>query len=152
MKRYLFWCANEHVDFRVPEFESLAEILDVTLTWVEKTPESGEEREPWVIIDLVDEAAAKKLISRSISTRFCIELWADSPTREGLHASNKKHIGDNVEQLSNVFDESKSFKVQADAFMKRYTMEEKLKRINQFQYLPSKASVTLLCEPQYLII
>ena len=143
MKRYLFWCANEHVDFRVPEFESLAEILDVTLTWVERTPESGEEREPWVVIDLEDEAAAKKLISRSISTRFCVELWADSPTRDGLHEANRKYMEDNEEGLADVFDESKSFKVQADAFMKKYTMEEKLKRINQFQYLPSKASVAL---------
>lgn len=140
MKRYLFWCAHEHVDFRVPEFESLAEMLDVTLTWVEKTPESGEEREPWVVIDLEDEAAAKKLISRSISTRFCIELWADSPTREGLHSLNKKYMEDNEEVLKGVFDESKSYKVHAEVFMKKYTLEEKLKRIDEFQYLPSKAS------------
>ena len=143
MKRYLFWCANEHVDFRVPEFESLAEILDVSLTWVEKTPDTGEEREPWVIIDLEDEAAAKRLISRSISTRFCVELWADSPTRDGLHTANRKFIEDSEETLKDAFDENKSFKVHADAFMKRYTMEEKLKRINQFQYLPSKASVAV---------
>ena len=37
LKRYLFWCANEHVDFRVPEFETIADIFDIDLHWVEKT-------------------------------------------------------------------------------------------------------------------
>ena len=35
LKRYLFWCANEHVDFRVPEFETIADIFDIDLHWVE---------------------------------------------------------------------------------------------------------------------
>ena len=46
---FLFWCANEHQQFRLAEFESLASLLDVTLVWVFKSSEH-----PWVILDILD--------------------------------------------------------------------------------------------------
>ena len=57
------------------------------------------------------------LTSRSISTRFCVELWADSPTRSGLHQDNKKYLEENARDPC--FDEENTFKVHAEAFMKR---------------------------------
>ena len=30
---YLFWCANEHNQFRLAEFEALAQVLDIELKW-----------------------------------------------------------------------------------------------------------------------
>ena len=139
--RYMFWCANEHVDFRVPEFEAIARIFDIDLKWVEKTLESGAEREPWVVIDLDSEDTARKLISRSISTRFCVELWAQSDHRQGLHDQVKTYADNH--DLSRWFSEDVSFKVHAEAFMKKYTMREKLDRIEAFKYLPFQGKVNL---------
>ena len=143
LKRYLFWCANEHVDFRVPEFETIADIFDIDLHWVEKTAPNGEEREPWVIIDLPNDETAQKILSRSISTKLCVELWSDSTKREDLHRKCKAYISDNGSELERWFDVNSSFKVHAVAFMKKYTQSEKLKVIETFDYLPCKGKVNL---------
>ena len=31
---FLFWCAHEHVEFRIPEFESIAKLFNIPLKWV----------------------------------------------------------------------------------------------------------------------
>lgn len=145
MQRFLFWCANDHVDFRVAEFESLARIFDIELKWVEKTACDGsEEREPWVVIDLASEEEAKKLISRSISTRYCVHLWAHTHgDREDWHAQLKAFVADNAAQVEPFFRPDVSFKVHAEAFMKKYTLQEKLAKIEEFKYLPLEGKVNL---------
>ena len=57
--RYLFWCANEHPNFRIPEFESLVHVFKISAAWIEKNQER-----PWVILDLKSEDEAKKIFSR----------------------------------------------------------------------------------------
>ena len=54
---------------RIAEFESLARLLDVEMEWVERNGV-----EPWVIVDLAGgEEAAKRILSRSISAKYCIQ-------------------------------------------------------------------------------
>ena len=54
---------------RIPEFESLAQLLNVKMEWVERS-----RVEPWVIVDLEEgEDAAKRILSRSISAKYCIQ-------------------------------------------------------------------------------
>ena len=56
---------------RIAEFESLATLLNVKLEWVERNTV-----EPWVIVDLTEgdgDEAAKRILSRSISTKYCIQ-------------------------------------------------------------------------------
>ena len=57
--RFLFWCAKEHLTFRVPEFESISRSLKVPLVWIEKNEEL-----PWILLDLASEAEAKAILSR----------------------------------------------------------------------------------------
>ena len=141
MKRFLFWCAHEHVDFRIPEFETLASLFNIDLRWVEKSSGKGEERDPWVILDLESEDDAKKIISRSMSTRYCIELWSSSDSRDGMHEGIKRYIRENPESLSKWM--KKDFKVHVEAFMKKYNTEEKMWRIEAFQYVPFEGNVKL---------
>ena len=42
---FLFWCANEHQQFRLPEFESLSKLFDIPLNWVFRSSDH-----PWVIL------------------------------------------------------------------------------------------------------
>ena len=54
---------------RVPEFESLAKLLNVKMEWVERN-----KVEPWVIVDMKEgEEAARRILSRSISAKYCIQ-------------------------------------------------------------------------------
>ena len=55
---------------RIPEFESLAKLLNVKMEWVERN-----RMEPWVIVDMAEngEEAAKRILSRSISAKYCIQ-------------------------------------------------------------------------------
>ena len=134
--RYLFWCANEHLDFRIPEFESLAKIFGIRLDWVEKN-----DRRPWVILDLPSEAQARQIVSRSISTRYCVELWGDGSSTEELHKSVKGFCRDREDLVSP--HRHKSFKVYVEAFMKKFTLEERLEKIETFSYLPTDGPVRL---------
>ena len=56
LRRYLFWCANEHVDFRLPEFEALSKHFSIPLKWVERNT-----KEPWIVLDLKTESHAKEI-------------------------------------------------------------------------------------------
>ena len=56
---------------RIPEFESLAKLLNVKMEWVERN-----RVEPWVIVDMEEEGgeeAARRILSRSISAKYCIQ-------------------------------------------------------------------------------
>lgn len=135
LRRYLFWCAHEHVDFRIPEFEAIASMFKIKLNFVEKS------EKPWVMIDLESEDQAKQILSRSIATRYCVELWAQSGSREGLHAELKQYVKTKGESLRDLF--KKDFKVHTEAFMKKFTLPEKMERIESFQYLPIEGKVSL---------
>lgn len=132
---YLFWCANEHQGFRIPEFEALGKLFEIPLNWVEKN-----EEEPWVILDLESENQAKKILSRSISTKYCVELWGDGNSYEKLHSSLKEYPS---ELSAQYFQENKSFKVYVEAFMNKLSFEDRLKRIESFNYLPIKGPVKM---------
>ena len=34
MPQFIFWCAFEHLEFRLPEFEAIAELFNINLTWI----------------------------------------------------------------------------------------------------------------------
>ncbi len=133
--RYLFWCAHEHLSFRIAEFEAIAAVFQIDLDWVEKTEEN-----PWVIIRLDSEELAKKIASRSLATRFCVELWGDGKNEEDMHKSVKEY---SEELKAPYFAEDVSFKIYVEVFMHKLSLKEKLKRVESFDYLPIKGRVKL---------
>ena len=44
---YLFWCAFDHLKFRVPEFESICKLLNIPVAWVFKN-----QTHPWITLKL----------------------------------------------------------------------------------------------------
>ncbi|KZC04190.1 tRNA (guanine(10)-N2)-methyltransferase like protein [Dufourea novaeangliae] len=112
-KKYLFWFAHEHVNFR---------------------------KHPYWIVNLPNEDIAHKIASRAVCMRFCMELWANSTDYENLHnklknypvAEIKKHVGP-----------QKSFKVTVETFCKHFSQSEKVNKIESFSYLPLEGPVKL---------
>ena len=126
MPQFLFWCAFEHLDFRLPEFEAIAELFNINLKWIDRN-----QSHPWVIIELDSISDAKLICSRSISTKFCAELWTQSEKRDILHENVAKYFEDN--NLD--FGPEISFKLQVESFMKKLSNEDKLERIESFDYM-----------------
>ena len=126
MPQFIFWCAYEHLDFRLPEFEAIADLFDIKLKWIDKN-----QSHPWVIIDLDSISDAKLICSRSISTKFCAELWTQSEKREILH----KNVANYFEENKLDFGPEISFKLQVESFMKKLSNEDKLERIESFDYM-----------------
>ncbi|XP_046431255.1 tRNA (guanine(10)-N2)-methyltransferase homolog [Neodiprion fabricii] len=134
-KRYLLWFAHEHVDFRIAEIESICEMYDIKVTTILRPDEY-----PYWIIESDSEDAVKKIASRSISLRSCIELWGDGGSHEDLHRSLKEYPQENMRlHLNN----EKSFKVIVETFCKHFSQDEKIKKIESFSYLPIEGPVNL---------
>ena len=133
--KYIFWCAYEHLDFRIPEFEALSQLFNIELKWIDKN-----KTHPWVIIDLPSADSAKLLCSRSISTKICAQLWIESDKNLiSFHQDLKNYCDKNDLK----FDKDFSFKIQVETFMKRLSMQERLVKIESFEYLPVQGPVKL---------
>ena len=132
---FLFWCANEHQQFRLAEFESLASLLDVTLVWVFKSSEH-----PWVILDMASEEEALKIISRSVSAKYCLHLWAEGNSYQDFH-SNLKAFPYN--EQARWLSEDVSFKVHVESFNRKTSVEERLEKIESLSYIPLQGPVSL---------
>ena len=134
-QRFMFWCANEHQNFRIPEFEALSRLFKIPLNWVEKNTEK-----PWLIIDLASEKQARTLISRSISTRFCVQLWARASNYCNLH-EEVKAFPDEIK--TPLFKKENSFKFMVESFYTSWSLQERIAKIETFDYLTFEGPVNL---------
>ncbi|KAF2668033.1 RNA methylase [Microthyrium microscopicum] len=85
MPDYLIRLAQAHETFRKPELESLAELLDIRLEFLEYSPDS-----PHCLVRLESLKDAEKLITRSILTDSICELWGQGSDYASLHADVKE--------------------------------------------------------------
>ncbi|KAK8729830.1 hypothetical protein OTU49_008346 [Cherax quadricarinatus] len=134
-RRYLLWCANEHIEFRIPELMSIAQMFNIPIKWIDKPKE-----DPYVILEMQSEDDARKLMSRSMLVRSCYELWGQGDTEAELH-SNIKSLPENLTKPHLVHE--KTFMVRVESFNKTLRLSEKLKKIESLSYLPFKGSVNL---------
>ena len=133
---YLFWCANEHNQFRLAEFEALAQVLDIELKWKFRSSQH-----PWIILDLPGPSEALKINSRSISVKFCVELWAEGSSYKEFH-DNLKNC-DEAKAGNKWFAEDVSFKVHIESFNKKVSGQERHDKIESLSYLPLLGPVNL---------
>ncbi|VVD00129.1 unnamed protein product [Leptidea sinapis] len=157
-RRYLLWFAQEYLDFRLAEMQSILSMLKIEIKYVEKSY-----NKPYWIVELPSESCIKKIASRSVLIKSCIELWSSANTEERLHENLKsamkndsgKWIVESVTGESNdnhichsslltvCSDPSKSFKIEVETFCKHFSMKEKVEKIELFSYLPLEGPVKL---------
>lgn len=99
--------------------------------------------QPFWIVELPNDDAARKIASRSISIRCILELWSNSKTVLLLHENVKKYLVENKELVKPLFTEDKSFKITVETYNKHFTHQEKVDKIEYFDYLPIQGSVNL---------
>nr|XP_026498504.1 tRNA (guanine(10)-N2)-methyltransferase homolog [Vanessa tameamea] len=158
--RYLMWFAHEHVDFRYAEMQSILSLLNIPIKFVEKPCVN----KPYWIVEFPTEDCIKKVASRSVLLKNCIELWSRATTAERLHSNLKNALinssgkwiipENSIENISDTHicprellhacsDDRKSFKVEVETFCKHFTMKEKVDKIENFSYLPLHGPVKL---------
>ncbi|QPG76294.1 hypothetical protein FOA43_003680 [Brettanomyces nanus] len=134
MKEYLIYLANAHPNFRKAELESLA-----TLNNVRVDLSSHDESSPFMIVQLEDDDAARKLVDRAVLTRGIYELWGKGNTLEELHSDVKTRYKALREPYMN-----STFKFQVLDFQgARKSKRRHLQIIDSFMYLQFKGKVSL---------
>lgn len=114
-----------HETFRKPEIEALAVLANVNVDFLFYS-----ENSPYSIVRLKDEAAARSLLSRSISSKGIYELWGSGTNYEDLHADVVKRTRGRWPQY-----QSCSFKFEFDTFSGSRTVLEQKAMIESFRYM-----------------
>ncbi|KAJ2947312.1 hypothetical protein O0L34_g17025 [Tuta absoluta] len=158
-RRYLMWFAHEHVDFRHAEMNSILSMFNIPIKFIEKPCM----QKPYWIVELPSEECVKKIASRSVLVKNCIELWSRAKTEPQLHDNLKKALENSTgkwvipvnsdqdnethicprDLIDVCCGKEKSFKIEVETFCKHYTMKEKVDKIENFSYLPLEGPVKL---------
>ncbi|KAG0714861.1 tRNA (guanine(10)-N2)-methyltransferase [Chionoecetes opilio] len=133
-RRYLLWCANEHIEFRIPEIKSISSMFNIPLTWIDKPKE-----DPYLIVEM-NEGDARRLMSRCMLVRSCYELWGQGDTEEELHSSVKSFP---LDMMKPHLASGKTYKVRVETFNRTLKSSEKLEKIESLSYLPFEGKVDL---------
>jgi len=135
--QFLFWCAQEHQDIRMPEFCSLHSLFwpGVPMVWV-----STNSSLPWLVLELPTISAALQICARSISTKFCVQLWAEGNSVNLCLATLAIFPFGEHKKL---FIKESSYKIHVESYMKKLSLREKVSKIENITCLPVLGSVNL---------
>ena len=135
--QFLFWCAQEHQDIRMPEFCSLHSMLwpGVPMVWVSTNPSL-----PWLVLELPTISAALQICARSISTKFCVQLWAEGNSINLCLATLAIFPFGEHKKL---FIKESSYKIHVESYMKKLSLKDKVSKIENITCLPVLGSVNL---------
>ncbi|KAK9505139.1 hypothetical protein O3M35_009262 [Rhynocoris fuscipes] len=136
LKKYLFWFANEHLDFMINEIKSIASLYNIHLKWVEQSDNA----EPFCIVEADNEESIKKIASRSVLLRYAIEIWAQAESKDSLH-SMLRSLPKSI--ISPYAQPNISFKIKVELFGNSQTQAQKVEKIESFSYLPLLGPVKL---------
>lgn len=121
-KKYLLWFAQEHLNFRFEEINSLLALFKIEMGFIE-TPNKTQ---PYWLVKFKSDDDVRLLTNRSVSLRSSMELWAYSDTIEDLHRDMKEFP---YELLSPYMQENQSFKIEVETFCKHFTQKEKVGKL-----------------------
>ncbi|TMW53475.1 hypothetical protein DOY81_001473 [Sarcophaga bullata] len=137
-KKYILWFAQEHVDFRKAEFNSLVKLFN--LDYRKISPES---LKPFWIVEFPNDDIALKFASRSIGLRGIFELWSHGLDYQQYHHNLKDFVQSNMDIIKPNFEETCSFKITVETYNKHFTQKEKIQKIETMDYLPLLGNVDL---------
>ncbi|KAL2153440.1 hypothetical protein VTH82DRAFT_4595 [Thermothelomyces myriococcoides] len=122
---YLIRFSQSHETFRLPEMQALALIEGIDMKVIAYSLES-----PFCVVSLPSEAAARRLIQRSILAMSIHELWGSGADLAAVHAS----VREKTQPLWSKYLTC-SFKFTIDSYQGSRSADDKLRIINSFAYL-----------------
>ncbi|XP_014559302.1 hypothetical protein COCVIDRAFT_13711 [Bipolaris victoriae FI3] len=128
MPQYLVRLAQAHESFRRVELQALADVAGISLQVVKYQEDS-----PYCIVELVSDAAARKLIARSILSQGIYELWGEGAEYNALHESVRNLTASKWSQY-----ETSSFRFTIEGYRGGRSTDEQREIIDSFSYMAFK--------------
>lgn len=123
---YLVRFAQVHETFRLPELRALAALNDIRLEIV-----YYKDTEPFAVVRLADERAAKTLIKRSILAQCILELWGSGMDYDAL----RDNVKQNFNWLPIQHYAHSSFRFKFDGYRGKRSDTEQRHLIESFDFL-----------------
>ncbi|XP_034662483.1 tRNA (guanine(10)-N2)-methyltransferase homolog [Drosophila subobscura] len=134
----ILWFAQEHVNFRISEFESLAKMFGLQFRLV-----SQQLLKPFWIVEFPSEKTALQYASRSVALRAIFELYSYANTLPDFHNRLRSHVDTHQKELARHFSSDSSFKITVETYNKHFSQREKVEKIETMDYLPIEGAVDL---------
>ena len=131
---YLVRFAHVHESFRLPELHALAALESLNLEIV-----SYERTNPFGVIRLDNEQAARSLIRRSILARGIFELWGSGVDYTSLHEDVRKHQ-ESISLQNYIYS---SFRFKFDSFQGKRSSSEQRELVDSFQFLDLRGPIRM---------
>merc|ERR1712100_651997 len=111
MRSYLVWFVHLHLDFRVPEFESLCATYNIEYELGDMDPLS-----PFMIVKLPSDEAATLVVKRSILIRGIYEIWGDAKDYVEIEDKLNTFVEENKEMINTKYgtENEWSFKIKVE--------------------------------------
>eukprot|EP00798_Chlamydomonas_sp_ICE-L_P004995 gene4995-34779_t len=138
---FLVHFIHRYLDFRVPDFESVANYFGVPtteLTW--RMPYGNEFMSPYWHVKLRSEEMAFNISERSMLTRGLFEVWGEGGTWEELQSSVEAYP---ESKKAPWLTEDKSFKVEVSPFGSRLNHNEILRAVEKMRFIEAKGKVSM---------
>jgi len=128
MPDYLVRFAQAHESFRKVELQALADLAGIPIQFFRYDEDS-----PYCLVGLPSDAAARKLITRSILAQGIYELWGQASSYPALHESVHRLSSSRWPQY-----ETASFKFTVEGYRGGMSAAEQKAVIDSFSYLAFK--------------
>ncbi|XP_011303591.1 tRNA (guanine(10)-N2)-methyltransferase homolog [Fopius arisanus] len=138
IRMYLLWFAHEHVDFRGAEIDSILNLFGISQEHFKTIQRSNDK--PYWIVECSEEATIQTIASRSVSLRYCIELYVRERDFSSVHSALRQIPR---ERWSKYARQDKTFRIVVETFCKHISQSEKIEKIESFNYLQIEGQVRL---------
>ncbi|ODV96264.1 hypothetical protein PACTADRAFT_16407, partial [Pachysolen tannophilus NRRL Y-2460] len=150
-RKYLLYLAQAYPNFRKAELESIAEMYGIKVDLSEH-----DETNPFLIVELENDDAARLLVKRSILARGIYELWGKGDDLGELHLDVQRRIEESDGEYIKRFIEDNSqvsFKFDFIGYLGgRKTQEERVRIIETFKYLDFKGPIRMKNPDEIFVI
>ncbi|GAA6026152.1 hypothetical protein JCM8202_003712 [Rhodotorula sphaerocarpa] len=134
----LFGVQGPLEQFRVPEIESVARLLDIPYSW----PYTPDYTRPYTLIGLENDDAARKLGKRLVSIKHVWQYWASAPSYADIHEIVQNEPC-RSEWASYAEDEKCTWKFTCVGHNRTLALPQQVSRINRFSYMAFRGPIDL---------
>lgn len=131
------------MEFHITQQEIQSLLLALRIPMRGLPAEENTQRRPYWLVELPDDAAARRLAARSISLRCVLELWSHGSDAATFHAATRAYIDAHAGHVSALCAAENSFRITVDTFNRHLAQAEKIARIETLDYLPVRGAVDL---------
>jgi tRNA (guanine10-N2)-methyltransferase len=133
VKKYFLYFAQEFIEFRHAEIESIIKMNKINLKIAKDSF-----KKPYLIITGC-EADVCKIAERSVLLRYIAEVWATGEEYRDFHENLKSY------QISEKYiSNEKTFKINVECFNKKIKLQQKIEKIETMNYLPFLGKINLV--------